>query len=569
MEVLNLNQGSGRLNDEVFTGDLVGNRYEIVRRIGSGAGGRIYLALDKRLGNRDIAIKFYEPDALIQDLSEHVRSGIISRDVYDNEVSNIYHRFRQEAVGISRLDHSAIVKVYDYQDREYEVVGDRGNRSRTQPFLCMEFIEGQTLEEALSGGNIERQMGLLIGAQVADGLAFAHSVGLVHRDLKPSNIMVQGVGAGIQAKIIDWGVAKVIADEAKAAADRLNPQHDDSEDIKTRGLLLGTPKFIAPEHFERGGANWSPASDVFSLGMILFRILTKRPLRRESYVGECLTGSDRQMLREACEGQPELADVALSCLSEVREDRLSAEELRDYLFGLFKTGIERTTSGQSDTVSQSHWEPSGSLGLRETTTVVHQMEDRNSSISSSSVVSSVVSVIHQNRHPLVLGGGIAAVIVIGILAWTAMRSPGETALEVDGVVGVEELLDTVVVESVDDTLEEAEDNAFEMVVLLTSKPEATVYLKEGADLRKLGETPLEYIFTHADEAQRLIYRPALEKHRKVYTDLEVTVFAQDFTEGDDLDIPPEHPVKLRCADITDPNCNDYLERFNKVFEEDE
>ena len=261
--------------------------------------------------------------------------GIISRDVYDNEVSNIYHRFRQEAIGISRLDHANIVKVYDYQDSEYRVAGNGSDRSRTQPFLCMEYIEGMTLEEAFAANAITLEMGLLIGSQVADGLFFAHNAGFVHRDLKPSNIMVHGRGAAVQAKIIDWGVAKVIADEAKAVASRLS-ESSSGEDIRTRGLLLGTPKFIAPEHFERGGAQWTAASDIFSLGMILFRLLTKQPLRRESYVGECLTQSDLELLKEACSDWPELTEVVLSCLSELREERMTAREVRDNLKLIYK-----------------------------------------------------------------------------------------------------------------------------------------------------------------------------------------------------------------------------------------
>ena len=145
------------MRDEVRDGDVVRGRYQVVRQIGSGAGGKIHLGLDLRLGNRATAIKFYEPDALIQDLSEHVRSGIISRDVYENEVSNIYHRFRQEALGISRLDHRNIVKVFDYEDKEYSVSGPRGSRKQTRPFLCMEYIEGDSGSSFCPGECFARQ----------------------------------------------------------------------------------------------------------------------------------------------------------------------------------------------------------------------------------------------------------------------------------------------------------------------------------------------------------------------------------------------------------------------------
>ena len=89
--------------------------------------------------------------------------------------------------------------------------------------------------------------------------------------------------------------------------------------------------------------------------------------------------------------------------------------------------------------------------------------------------------------------------------------------------------------------------------------------------------PFDFTFIHPSEAQRLVFRPKKESHRKIYPEMESTIFAADFKvdvkekEGEDIDNEdslPVHFVKLRCADITDPECNDYLERFNKVFEEE-
>ena len=82
------------MNESFSKGDVIVGRYEIVKPVGAGAGGRIFLALDGHLGGRRTGIKVYEPDKLIQDLAEHVRSGTISREVYEGELSNIYNRFR-------------------------------------------------------------------------------------------------------------------------------------------------------------------------------------------------------------------------------------------------------------------------------------------------------------------------------------------------------------------------------------------------------------------------------------------------------------------------------------------
>ena len=553
-------------------GDVVRGRYQVVRQIGSGAGGKIHLGLDLRLGNRATAIKFYEPDALIQDLSEHVRSGIISRDVYENEVSNIYHRFRQEAVGISRLDHPNIVKVFDYEDQEYSVSGPRGSRKQTRPFLCMEYIEGETLEAAFAQGNVSLERGLRIGGQVADGLAFAHKAGYVHRDLKPSNIMISGAGEDLQVKIIDWGVAKVVEHEVKEATTRLAGSSS-GEDIRTRGLLLGTPKFIAPEHFESGGAKWTAASDVFSLGMILFRLVTQRPLRRESYVGECLTQSDRDLLKDSCAGKAEVAELVLSCLSEVRDQRMSAREVKEALNRL--SGEEDTQQRQAapaepegePPVSRADW--SDKRIDRSQTVVTDTTEDSNHM---SSMVASL-----QSGPSMAVVMGILVLAILGTVTWLFLESAGgesETpSPESSEVVSSQELRATGEEQSDEAPAalpQKAEtEPAWTRTIRIESKPVSRVFERlagSKAGMRELGETPFDFEFTHPTEARRLLFRPKNSDDRKIYTEMESTIFAADYeTETGDEEL--KHFVKLRCADLTDPGCNDYLERFNRAFEE--
>ncbi len=560
------------MDEPLQKGDLVGGRYQIVRRIGSGAGGRIFLALDRHLGNRETAIKFYEPDALIQDLSEHVRSGIITRDVYDNELSNIYQRFRQEAIGISRLDHAAIVRVYDYQDSEYEVVSETATHNRTQPFLCMEYIEGETLELALTKGRIHRQHALLLGSQIADGLSFAHEHGIVHRDLKPSNIMIEALDTAPKASIIDWGVAKIIEDEAKVTVSRLS-QSDDSEDIRTRGLLLGTPKFIAPEHFESGGARWGPASDVFSLGMILFRMLTGHPLRRESYVGECLTSSDIELLSHVCSGQKELVDLVFSCLSEIREDRMSASQVRDRLKELYGENPAGTANGfdlsdlAPNSKSAGESEAFRSMQLEQT-----QVHDTRAELTDSEVHAHHSFARKPGKKMLLLLASLGG-IGLGLLIVNVFpMGGGDIKRDVDEPAIAEERdspEEAAIEKPVEPVAEPPEEPAFSFTVRLISKPESYVHVKGPSGETELGKTPVELTFTHPSEAQRLVYRPVSPEDRKVYTELEETILVADFLTDGKGDEIREHHVKLYCADITDPACNDYLKKFNRVFEEEE
>jgi serine/threonine-protein kinase len=198
-------------------------RYEIQSEIGRGAMGVVYRALDPVL-DRTVAIKTINLSGDAQERAE-----------YEG-------RFFQEAKAAGGLSHRNIVTIYD--------VGNSGDVA----YMAMEHLEGSELRALYGEGKRAAvDFALDVAAQVADGLAYAHERGVVHRDIKPANIMVLRDG---QAKIMDFGIARMRASEVKTQT----------------GMLLGSPRYIAPEVFL--GKRADARSDLFSLGIILYEMLT-------------------------------------------------------------------------------------------------------------------------------------------------------------------------------------------------------------------------------------------------------------------------------------------------------
>ncbi len=200
-------------------------RYEIVAELGKGAMGTVYKANDPML-ERTVALK------------------TINLAVSANEMAEYEARFYQEAKAAGGLNHPNIVTIYD--------VGKTGD----MPYLAMEYLEGSELHEILRHRKpLSAAHALEIAAQVADGLAYAHDRGVVHRDVKPANIMVVRDGL---VKIADFGVARMRSSERGA----------DTQ-------VVGSPRYMSPEQVLRKRAEHR--SDIFSLGMVLYEMLTGAP----------------------------------------------------------------------------------------------------------------------------------------------------------------------------------------------------------------------------------------------------------------------------------------------------
>lgn len=204
-------------------------RYEVRQPLGAGGMGEVYLGWDPDL-ERPVAVKVLRSD----------------RDENPDRV----RRFVQEARAASALNHPNVAHVY-------EVGSENGLR-----FIAMEVVEGETLRDRIRRGPMSIDDVLSIANQVVAGVAAAHQAGIVHRDLKPENVIVRPDG---YVKVLDFGLAKL-----------LQSRDQDSETLLRTGsgVMLGTLHYMAPEQF--GGADVTAAADVFSLGIVLFEMVTGR-----------------------------------------------------------------------------------------------------------------------------------------------------------------------------------------------------------------------------------------------------------------------------------------------------
>jgi serine/threonine-protein kinase len=193
-------------------------RYRVIGEIGRGAMGVVYEAEDETL-QRQVAVKTM---LLSDDAEERI----------EHEA-----RFRQEAKAAAGLNHPNVITVYD--------MGREGDWL----YIAMEMLRGVELRELMNNGTLTLPVAVDLISQVASGLGAAHMRGIVHRDIKPSNIMVMG---GRHAKIMDFGVARMQISEVKTQT----------------GVMLGSPKYMAPEQVE--GRRADSRSDIFSLGSVLY-----------------------------------------------------------------------------------------------------------------------------------------------------------------------------------------------------------------------------------------------------------------------------------------------------------
>ncbi|MCA1663154.1 MAG: serine/threonine protein kinase [Myxococcales bacterium] len=226
-------------------GTILGETYEVQRRLGEGGMGRVYEARHVRLG-RHYAVKIMH------------QMFAADRDALA--------RFRREATAASTIHSANVAQVFDV------------NATRDgQPYLVYEYIDGEDLGTLLEReGSLSIARAAHIARQVASGLAAAHAAGVVHRDLKPENVMLAKAAndkdGGDVAKLLDFGIAKV-----------------QQEDKLTRtGALLGTPAYMAPEQ-ARGGSTIDHRCDIYALGAMIYRAVTGRPAFGGEDAGRTLT----------------------------------------------------------------------------------------------------------------------------------------------------------------------------------------------------------------------------------------------------------------------------------------
>ena len=216
--------------------------YEILQRLGAGGMGEVYRAKDSRL-DREVAIKTLSLD----------------RGSHQEALS----RFEQEARSASALNHPNIVTIY-------ELGHENGTR-----YIAMELVDGETVRSLLASGPIPFRKLVAIAAQVADGLAKAHEIGLIHRDLKPENLMVSHDG---MAKVLDFGLAKLLKPDRGSS--------ESSTTITEHGTVVGTVGYMSPE--QATGEDLDFRSDQFSFGSVLYEMATGAPAFRKKTHAETM-----------------------------------------------------------------------------------------------------------------------------------------------------------------------------------------------------------------------------------------------------------------------------------------
>ncbi|MGD9634356.1 MAG: protein kinase [Pirellulales bacterium] len=264
--------------------------YELLAEIGRGASGVVYRARQKSL-NRLVAIKILENPG-----DDPARA----------------HRQQQEAEILARLTHPNVVRVY-------EVLSHRG-----RVHLVMELVEGPTLRESTSGRPMNARLAAELMATLADTVHAVHESGILHRDLKPSNVLL---ASGNEPKVTDFGLAKL--------------QVEDNY-LTTNDSILGTPSYMSPEQAIGDVAHIGPTSDVYSLGAIIYELLTGRPpflgvtiLDTLALIREREPVSPRQLQPKT---PRDLETICLECLQKRPLDRYPnarelANDLRRFLHG--------------------------------------------------------------------------------------------------------------------------------------------------------------------------------------------------------------------------------------------
>ena len=279
--------------EELTRGSTFADRYEIIEELGKGGMGRVYRVEDTKV-KEEIALKLIKPE------------------IASNK--KIIERFKNELKITRKIRHKNVCGMFD--------LGEEKNLH----YITMEYISGQDLKGLIrQTGQLTIGKTISIAKQICEGLAEVHSLGVVHRDLKPNNIMIDRGG---NAKIMDFGIARAVK----------------SKSITGSGITIGTPEYMSPEQVE--GKDVDQRSDIYSLGIILYKMLTDRvPFEGDSAitVGVKQKTETPKDPKDFYERIPDdFNQLILKCLEKERENRYqSAGEVRSELENIEK-GIPTT-----------------------------------------------------------------------------------------------------------------------------------------------------------------------------------------------------------------------------------
>ena len=330
----------------------LGGRYTLLNELGRGGTAVVWRARDEVLG-RSVAVK--------------VLAGRYAAD------PQFRARIRDEARTAATLSHPNIAQVYDFGESEED--------GRLVPYVVMELIHGVTLQQRMKAGMLPPGLIFRICGQVAAALAAAHADGFVHRDVKPGNVMVTQDGA----KVVDFGLAAV-AGPADPSAE-----------------VFGTPAYLAPERLTGGPVE--PASDVYALGVLMYRLLAGESPWTVDSTTQMLTAHvyvEPAPLPRSDEVPPQVTDLVNQCLRKEPGDRPSAAEVAATLI---RAAVPKQPVGPAPTTSTTPTTPT-------------------------TLAASTAPAAPRRSVKLLLIGGVAAAIVVAVLLWALLPGGPEGAAEV-------------------------------------------------------------------------------------------------------------------------------------------
>jgi len=351
-----------------LVGQVVADRYHVVKKLGEGGMGQVYLAEHVKMGRRS-AIKVMNPSM-----------------VHDPDA---VARFNREASNASRITHPNVCAIYDFGETPEGLI-----------YLAMEYIEGEALTDLLErDGALKVPRAVHIFRQVADALQAAHDLGIVHRDLKPDNIMLtKNRGGADVVKVVDFGIAKAVSGD------------ESGQKVTKTGLVVGTPEFMSPEQLS--GDKLDGRSDLYSLALVFYKMLTGQLPFKADTIQETMIKRLTDEPAKLAVTRPDLPFPA--GLQEVLDNALARTPVERYqTVSKFGQDVVSITGVGSATVAV----PATRANVESEKTQL--LDTSATKAMAAKGGAKVAPEKKRSRMPVV--GGVAAVLVLGGGAWAVLH----------------------------------------------------------------------------------------------------------------------------------------------------
>jgi serine/threonine-protein kinase len=357
--------------------------------------GEVYLAEDSRLG-RKVALK------------------LLSAEFTKDE--DRVRRFQQEARAASALNHPNIITIFEIGQVD------------SSHFIATEFIDGETLRQRISVGQLSVRDGLEISIQIATALSAAHYAGIIHRDIKPENIMLRPDGF---IKVLDFGLAKLTEKAAELESAYSDPEAATRALLNTDpGIVMGTVSYMSPE--QARGYRADARTDIFSLGVVLYEIVAGRKPFEGSTISDVIAlilGKEPPLLaRYSPEVPAELERIVTKALAKDREERY--QTAKDMLIDLRRLKQRLDVRAELERSGHAAW-PSETIltssGGRTTITTINEtpiVPSESSGVKPSSSAEYLISEIRQHKRGAVLAVAAVVLAVLGVVYFAATGRDG-------------------------------------------------------------------------------------------------------------------------------------------------